>query len=95
MERLALPIIQIWSSSMARHADSRERENYRTGHLNNIFGVHSHIIRFTRCGPGVELLKYLAPGDGRPIPPDENANDLVHRQTEMVTTDAQATMQKN
>jgi hypothetical protein len=29
----------------------------------------------------VELLQYLAPGDGRPYPPDEHSNDLVHWQT--------------
>jgi hypothetical protein len=76
MERLALPIIQIWWSSIARLADGKESENYRTGHLNNILGARSHIIRFARYGPGVELLKYLAPGDGRPFPPDENAMTL-------------------
>lgn len=41
-------------------------------------------------GPGIELLEYLAPPDGRPFPLDEKANDLVHRQTMLVSTDAEA-----
>jgi hypothetical protein len=33
-------------------------------------------------------LEYLAPRDGRPFPSDEHANDVVHRQTVLVTTGA-------
>lgn len=61
-----------------------ESENYGTEqeHLNNVFGAHLRItaLRGT-TGPGVELLEYLAPRDGRPFPMDEKSNDLVHRQT--------------
>jgi hypothetical protein len=35
-------------------------------------------------GPGVELLEYLAPRDGRPIPADQRANDIAHWQTTLV-----------
>jgi len=38
-------------------------------------------------GPGVELLEYLTPGDGRAMPADEHANDLVHHQTRLITDD--------
>jgi hypothetical protein len=41
-------------------------------------------------GPGVEFLEYLAPGDGRPFPADERANDLVHWQTTVLVPDAMA-----
>jgi len=41
----------------------------------------------TGSGPGVELLEYLAPRDGRPLPPDEAANDLVHWQTSLRVAD--------
>jgi len=65
-----------------------ESENYGTEqeHLNNVFGAHLRItaLRGT-SGPGIELLEYLAPRDGRPFPSDEHANDLVHRQTVLVT----------
>jgi hypothetical protein len=39
-------------------------------------------------GPGVEFLEYLAPGDGRPYPPEEKANDLLHWQTKFLGIDA-------
>jgi catechol 2,3-dioxygenase-like lactoylglutathione lyase family enzyme len=68
-----------------------ESENYGTEqeHLNNVFGARLRItaLRAT-SGPGIELLEYLSPRDGRPFPADERANDLVHRQTVIVTQDA-------
>ena len=41
-----------------------------------------------RAGPGIEFLEYLAPRDGRPFPPEEKANDLVHWQTRFLGTSA-------
>jgi catechol 2,3-dioxygenase-like lactoylglutathione lyase family enzyme len=68
-----------------------ESENYGTEqeHLNNVFGAHLRItaLRGT-SGPGIELLEYLAPRDGRPFPSDEHPNDVVHRQTVLVTKGA-------
>lgn len=68
-----------------------ESENYGTEqeHLNNVFGAHLRItaLRGT-SGPGIELLDYLAPRNGRPFPEDEHANDLVHRQTVLITRSA-------
>jgi len=66
-------------------------ENFGTEqeHLNNVFGARLRITTLRgESGPGVELLEYLAPRDGRPFPVDERANDLVHRQTILLTTDA-------
>ena len=65
-----------------------ESENYGTEqeHLNNVFGAHLHItaVRAAR-GPGIEFLEYLAPRDGRAIPTDTRANDVVHWETELLT----------
>lgn len=62
-------------------------ENYgeEQEHLNNVFGARLRIttLRAPR-GPGVELLEYLAPRDGRPSPLDLKANDLAHWQTTIV-----------
>ena len=70
-----------------------ESENYGTEqeHLNNVFGARLRItaLRGT-TGPGIELLEYLAPRDGRPFPGDEHANDIVHRHTILITPDADA-----
>jgi catechol 2,3-dioxygenase-like lactoylglutathione lyase family enzyme len=70
-----------------------ESENYGTEqeHLNNVFGARLRITTL-RAGPppGIELLEYLSPRDGRPIPTDERANDLLHWQTELLTPDVEA-----
>ena len=68
-------------------------ENYGTEqeHLNNVFGARLRItsLRAGSGGPGIEFLEYLAPRDGRPVPPDARATDLFHWQTSLVvnTTD--------
>lgn len=70
-----------------------ESENYGTEqeHLNNVFGAHLRITALRApTGPGIELLEYLSPRDGRPFPVDEHANDLVHRETILITPDADA-----
>ncbi|HKA53943.1 MAG TPA: VOC family protein [Candidatus Binatia bacterium] len=74
-----------------------ESENYGTEqeHLNNVFGARLRItsLRAT-AGPGIEFLEYLAPRDGRPLPVDERANDLVHWQTRLMTADAATAAQQ-
>jgi len=70
-----------------------ESENYGTEqeHLNNVFGAHLRITALRAlAGPGIELLEYLSPRDGRPFPLDEHANDLVHRATVLLTPDPEA-----
>jgi catechol 2,3-dioxygenase-like lactoylglutathione lyase family enzyme len=60
-------------------------------HLNNVAGARLHITGLRApAGPGVELLEYLEPRDGRPFPGDERASDLVHWQTTIVVPDAGA-----
>jgi len=70
-------------------------ENWGTEqeHLNNVFGARLRIttLRSGR-GPGIELLEYLAPRDGRPMPSDERANDLIHWQTTLLTNDLERAM---
>jgi catechol 2,3-dioxygenase-like lactoylglutathione lyase family enzyme len=61
-----------------------ESENYgpEQERLNNVFGARLHITALrANSGPGIEFLEYLAPRDGRPFPPEEKANDLIHWQT--------------
>ena len=51
-------------------------------HLNGVFGAHLRITALRAAqGPGVELLEYLSPRDGRPYPEGARANDLAHWQT--------------
>jgi catechol 2,3-dioxygenase-like lactoylglutathione lyase family enzyme len=69
-------------------------ENYGTEqeHLNNVFGARLRItaLRAAR-GPGVELLEYLAPADGREYPVDTRANDLIGWHTTLLTASPEDT----
>ena len=68
-----------------------ESENYgpEQERLNNVFGARLRITSLRAAsGPGVEFLEYLAPGDGRPYPSGEKANDLIHWQTKFLGTSA-------
>ena len=63
-------------------------ENYGTEqeHLNNVFGARLRITALRAAsGPGIELLEYLAPRDGKPYPPDLHANDVAFWQTHVVS----------
>jgi catechol 2,3-dioxygenase-like lactoylglutathione lyase family enzyme len=65
-----------------------ESENYDTEqeHLNNVFGARLRITSLRAgSGPGIEFLEYLSPRDGRPMPLDEKANDMIHWQTRLLT----------
>jgi catechol 2,3-dioxygenase-like lactoylglutathione lyase family enzyme len=64
-----------------------ESENYdlEQERLNNVFGARLRITALRAgAGPGIELLEYLAPGDGRPAPTDLRANDIAHWETTLV-----------
>jgi catechol 2,3-dioxygenase-like lactoylglutathione lyase family enzyme len=54
--------------------------------LNNVPGAHLRITTLRAAsGPGVELLEYLSPRDGRPYPSDAKPNDIFHWQTMMAS----------
>jgi len=62
-------------------AGSSENFGTEQEHLNNVFGARLRITALrTTGGPGVELLEYLSPRTGRPMPLDTRANDLWHWQ---------------
>lgn len=68
-------------------------ENFGTEQerLNNVFGARVRITTLrAAAGPGVELLEYLAPSDGRPYPVESRPNDLVSWRTIVVMPDADA-----
>jgi catechol 2,3-dioxygenase-like lactoylglutathione lyase family enzyme len=68
-------------------------ENYGTEqeHLNNVFGARLRITALrAAAGPGVELLEYLAPRSGRPIPADTQANDRWYWQINMRSSEPAA-----
>jgi catechol 2,3-dioxygenase-like lactoylglutathione lyase family enzyme len=57
--------------------------------LNAVAGAHLRITTLRGAtGPGVELLEYLRPRDGRPLPPDARPNDLLAWHTILRADDA-------
>jgi catechol 2,3-dioxygenase-like lactoylglutathione lyase family enzyme len=57
-------------------------------HLNSVFGAQLHISgNRARFGAGIEFLEYITPRNGRPYPSDERADDLIHWEIILTTTD--------
>ncbi len=55
--------------------------------LSGVPGAHVKITSLrASSGPGIELLQYLKPQNGRPAPADEHSNDIIHHETEIVTS---------
>ncbi len=84
--------LRFWRDALGfRVAGGSENWGTEQEHLNNVYGARLRIttLRAAR-GPGVELLEYLAPRDGRPFPADERANDLIHWQTTLRVFDVEA-----
>lgn len=68
-----------------------ESENYgiEQERLNNVFGARLRITALSApAGPGIELLEYIAPRDGRPYPQDARTNDLYNWQTRLLVANA-------
>lgn len=71
-----------------RVAGTSENHGTEQAHLNGVAGAHLRITTLRPpSGPGIELLEYLAPRDGRTAPRDERANDLANWQTRLVVAD--------
>ena len=74
-----------------------ESENYgiEQERLNNVFGARLRITSLKAAkGPAIEFLQYLAPSDGRPIPLDIKANDIVHWEIPVFVADADVAWKK-
>jgi catechol 2,3-dioxygenase-like lactoylglutathione lyase family enzyme len=77
-----------------RIAGGAENHGVEQEHLNNVFGVRLRITTLKADrGPGVELLEYLAPRDGRPAPLDLKSNDLAHWHTTIAAVTPAALLQ--
>jgi catechol 2,3-dioxygenase-like lactoylglutathione lyase family enzyme len=73
-----------------RVAGGSENHGPEQERLNNVAGARLRITTLRApAGPAVELLEYLAPRDGRPVPADARASDLIHWQTRMTVANAE------
>jgi catechol 2,3-dioxygenase-like lactoylglutathione lyase family enzyme len=73
-------------------------ENYgiEQERLNDVPGAHLRITTLRAVsGPGVELLEYLSPRDGRPYPSDAKPNDIFHWQTTIASHAVGPTLQRD
>ncbi len=62
-----------------RVAGASENSGAEQERLNAVFASRVRITGLRAAeGPGIELLEYLAPADGRPFPDDVRANDVTH-----------------
>src|SRR3990170_2454921 len=59
--------------------------------LDNVSGARVRItaLRPSSNIPGIEFLEYVSPENGRPIPSDIKANDIVHWQTILIVDDVE------
>ena len=74
-----------------RVAGESENHGIEQERLNSVFGARLRITTLkATSGPGIELLEYLAPRDGRPMPADARANDLAHWQVRLLADDPAA-----
>jgi len=74
-----------------RVAGTSENWGPEQEHLNGVFGARLRITTLRAPhGPGVELLEYLTPRDGRKRPEDARPNDLLHWETALLAHDAKA-----
>jgi catechol 2,3-dioxygenase-like lactoylglutathione lyase family enzyme len=74
-----------------RVAGTSENHGIEQERLNAVPGAHLRITTLRAAhGPGIEMLEYVTPRDGRPAPPDLRASDLVHWRTRLATADLEA-----
>jgi catechol 2,3-dioxygenase-like lactoylglutathione lyase family enzyme len=74
-----------------RVAGTAENHGIEQERLNAVFGARLRITALApAAGPSVELLEYLAPRTGRPMPADTQANDLWHWQVNALGSAADA-----
>ncbi len=78
--------LRFWRDALGfQVAGTSENFGAEQERLNAVFGARLRITGLrVPGGPGVELLEYLTPRDGRPRPADARANDLLHWQTGLV-----------
>ncbi len=69
------------TGTSVNHGPEQER-------LNNVPGARLRITTLRAAtGPGVELLEYVSPRNGRPRPADAQPNDVLHWHTTVAVTD--------
>jgi catechol 2,3-dioxygenase-like lactoylglutathione lyase family enzyme len=78
-----------------RVVGSSENHGPEQEQLNHVFGARLRITALrAAAGPGIELLEYVTPRDGRATPLDVHANDVIHWQVRMRVADVETAMRR-
>lgn len=56
-------------------------------HLHGVFGARARVVRLRLGDEVIELVEYLAPSNGRPIPIDSRSNDRWFQHVAIITSD--------
>jgi catechol 2,3-dioxygenase-like lactoylglutathione lyase family enzyme len=85
--------VAFYQSLGLRVAGESENWGPEQEHLNAVFASRVRITGLRAPeGPGIELLEYLAPADGRPAPTDVRASDVAFWQTSLIAAGADGTL---
>ena len=79
--------LQFYRDTIGLHiAGTSDNYGIEQERLNNVFGAHLRTTALRASqGPGIELLEYLTPHSGQPMPADTQSNDLWNWQIQLST----------
>ena len=70
--------------------EERELTGIEVSRLFGVFGTRARVARLTLGSEAIELVDFVAPTDGRPIPPDSRSNDLWFQHVAIIVSDMDA-----
>src|SRR5579885_2338697 len=69
--------VEFYSEALSfKKVSDIEIEGAEYEHLMGVFGLRIHMVRMQLGDEFLELVQYIAPSDGKPIPIDSHSNDL-------------------
>lgn len=80
--------VEFYSEALSfKKVSDIEVEGAEYEHLMGIFGLRIHMVRMQLGDEFIELVQYIAPSDGKPIPIDSHSNDLWFQHFAIVVSD--------
>lgn len=80
--------VEFYSEALSfKKVSDIEVEGIEYEHLMGVFGLRIHIVRMQLGDEFIELIQYIAPSDGKPIPIDSHSNDLWFQHFAIVVSD--------
>jgi catechol 2,3-dioxygenase-like lactoylglutathione lyase family enzyme len=80
--------VEFYSEALSfKKVSDIEIEGAEYEHLMGVFGLRIHMVRMQLSDEFIELVQYIAPSDGKPIPIDSHSNDLWFQHLAIVVGD--------